>query len=217
MCASCIDVENEWVSLDIGIKNIIICLIFRYRFPNFPLCLFGPLQFLGSLDFRKNSLSPTIKNSCLLGTDAYAISTVINLRGEINMFIISVDIIRIWLKLSKIWPTIWSILPENLIKIRPFLTKIWPKYNFVLLWPLPYRAKLFRAKYSSLNEKFVTFARRKVSPCESKSVSSWSRNEPKREKRVQIFIMFGAKFRHFRKIHHFRPTKFRPVGKSKFI
>ena len=179
MCASCIDVENEWVSLDIGIKNIIICLIFRYRFPNFPLCLFGPLQFLGSLDFRKNSLSPTIKNSCLLGTDAYAISTVINLRGEINMFIISVDIIRIWLKLSKIWPTIWSILPENLIKIRPFLTKIWPKYNFVLLWPLPYRAKLFRAKFSSgetirraklssLNENFVTFARRKFCPVKVK-------------------------------------------------
>ena len=39
----------------------------------------------------------------------------------------------------------------------------------------------FRAKFSSLNEKFVTFARRKVSPNKSKSVFSSSTNEPKRE------------------------------------
>ena len=58
---------------------------------------------------------------------------------------------------------------------------------------IPYRAKLCRAKFSSgetirrakfssLNEKFVTFARRKVSPNKSKSVFSWSTNEPRRKK-----------------------------------
>ena len=44
----------------------------------------------------------------------------------------SVDIITIWLKLSKIWMTIWPILPENLTKIWPFLAKIWPNYIFEL-------------------------------------------------------------------------------------
>ena len=54
---------------------------------------------------------------------------------------------------------------------------------------IPYRAKLCRAKFSSgetirrakfssLNEKFVTFARRKVSPNKSKSVLKWSTSEP---------------------------------------
>ena len=38
-----------------------------------------------------------------------------------------------------------------------------------------------RAKFSSPNEKFVTFARRKSSPNKSKSVVSWSTSEPKRE------------------------------------
>ena len=32
----------------------------------------------------------------------------------------SVDIIRIWLKVSKIWPNIWPILPKNLTKIWLF-------------------------------------------------------------------------------------------------
>ena len=54
---------------------------------------------------------------------------------------------------------------------------------------IPYRAKLCRAKFSSgetirrakfssLKEKFVTFARRKVSPNKIKSVLKWSISEP---------------------------------------
>ena len=45
---------------------------------------------------------------------------------------IQIHIIRIWLKFSNIWLTIWPILPESLTKIWPFLTKIWPKYIVVL-------------------------------------------------------------------------------------
>ena len=33
---SYIDLENEWIRLAIGLKNIILYLIFRYRFPNLP-------------------------------------------------------------------------------------------------------------------------------------------------------------------------------------
>ena len=61
--------------------------------------------------------------------------------------------------------------------------------NLDIIFCVPYRAKLCRAKFSSgetirrakfssLNEKFVTFARRKVSPNKSKSVLKWSTSEP---------------------------------------
>ena len=54
---------------------------------------------------------------------------------------------------------------------------------------LPYRAKvcqlkfssgetIIRAKFSSLNEKFVTFAQRKVSPNKNKSVLKLSTSKP---------------------------------------
>ena len=57
---------------------------------------------------------------------------------------------------------------------------------------IPYRAKLcwakfpsvktiHRAKFSSPNEKFVTFARRKILPKKIKKAFSWSKSEPKRK------------------------------------
>ena len=49
---------------------------------------------------------------------------------------------------------------------------------FVTKWKIHH----FRqAKFSSPNEKFVIFARRKISPNRSKSVFKWSANEPMRE------------------------------------
>ena len=38
----------------------------------------------------------------------------------------SVDIIRIWLKFAKIWPTVWPFLTENLTIVDYFWQKIWP-------------------------------------------------------------------------------------------
>ena len=42
VCQSYIDVENEWVSLDIGTMNITLYLISIYGFPNFPLLIWTP-------------------------------------------------------------------------------------------------------------------------------------------------------------------------------
>ena len=52
----------------------------------------------------------------------------------ITFSISSVDIIRIWLKLSKIWLTIWLILPENLTKIWPKSYRFWQKSDQNKLW-----------------------------------------------------------------------------------
>ena len=60
-------------------------------------------------------------------------STLVELQEKIlHSIITSVDIVNIWLKFSKIWLTIWPILPKNLTKILRFVTKIWPKYICVL-------------------------------------------------------------------------------------
>ena len=55
MCHIYIDVGNEWISLSIGIKNIILYPIFRYTFPKLsPPLIWTPRL----LDFRKISHLP---------------------------------------------------------------------------------------------------------------------------------------------------------------
>ena len=94
---------------------------------------------------------------------------------------------------------------------------------------LPYRAKLCRAKFSSgeiirrakfwsLSEKFVTFARRKI-----RNLSYFMRTQynlyicapSKNYSSGEIFVRrdysSGEIFVTWRKIRHFRPTKFRPI------
>ena len=102
-------------------------------------------------------------------------------------------------------------------------------------YKLLYRAKLCRAKFSSgetirrakfssLNEKFVTFARRKVSPNKSKSVLKWSTSEPSSDlsyldkmwlywwaKLCQARLFVGRNFRHFSKNLSLSPDKVCPI------
>ena len=88
--------------------------------------------------------------------------------------------------------------------------------------PLPCRAKLCRAKFSSLNEKFVTFARRKVSPNKSKKCFlmkyKWTYEGNKSFRQI-LTILFddifvgrnyssGEIFVTFKKIRHFRPVRY---------
>ena len=69
------------------------------------------------------------------------------------------------------------------------------------------------AKFSSLNEKFVTFARRKVSPNNFKSeVQEWSYEWFKSFRQILIGeTLSGEIFVTFQKIRHFRPLKFCPI------
>ena len=66
-----IDVKNKWISLGIGLKNIIF--IFGYGFPNLPFRhrLFGtPVDYI----FGKFPTPSTIKTPCSLGTKSIEIS-----------------------------------------------------------------------------------------------------------------------------------------------
>ena len=99
---------------------------------------------------------------------------------------------------------------------------------------LPYRAKLCRAKFSSgeiirrakfwsLSEKFVTFARRKIRNLSyfmltqyDLYISAPSKNYSSGEIFVGRNYSSGEIFVIWRKIRHFRPTKFRPMFKSSF-
>ena len=94
---------------------------------------------------------------------------------------------------------------------------------------VPYRAKLCRAKFSSggiirrakfwsLSEKFVTFARRKIpylSYFMRTQYNLYISAPPKNYSSGEIFVSrnysSGEIFVTWRKIRHFRPPKFRPM------
>ena len=118
----------------------------------------------------------------------------------------------------------WQI-PNTVISYAPH-----PHINIVLIWSSTLSGETLsgetirRAKFSSLKEKFVTFARRKVSPNKSKIVLKWSASEPTSDlshldklwlywwaKLCRAKFSSGEIFVTFQKIRHFRPTKFRPI------
>ena len=112
--------------------------------------------------------------------------------------------------------------------------------DIVPYWAKHFQAKfssgvnIRRAKFSSPNEKFVTFAWRKIPPNKSISVFKWITSEPTRETSHSDKFwlscwakLFRAKFspgetiRQVRfsslsKIRHFCSTKFRPINNQFF-
>ena len=66
MCQSYIDVENEWTSSGIDVKNILLYLIFRYGFPNLPHPAYLDPPFIR---FSENFPSPYYLDPRLLSTN----------------------------------------------------------------------------------------------------------------------------------------------------